>query len=43
MPPSQLVMAFQRIRERGMVSRGMVHAPVVVHPDTDSKTQSMKE
>ena len=24
-------------------SRGMVHAPVVVHPDTDSKTQSMKE
>ena len=40
MPPSQLEIAFQSRSERGIWDVGIVQAPVVVQPDTDSKILS---
>ena len=42
-PPSQLVMDFHSTTEVGNVSKGITHAPVVVHPEADSKKESAME
>ena len=42
MPPSQLEIAFQSRSERGIWDVGIVQAPVVVQPDTDSKILSVR-
>lgn len=42
MPPSQFENAFHNRSGLGIDGTSMVHAPVVVHPETDSKKQSAK-